>query len=290
MNDPDGGAGIIITGPGGRLGRALMAQAPGPVEGCGQPQLDLDDPATAVALVTRHRPSLVIHTAAMTAVDQAAREPDVAMRRNGDFVGALAAACRSGGAGLVLVSTNEVFDGERDDGRGYREDDPTGPRNPYGRSKLAGEVAARAVFEDSDGLWVVRTAWLFGPPGADFPEKIVAAADRLAPQALAVVSDEIGCPTYTLDLARAIYALVERTRGGTFHLVNAGQASRYEWARTVLDARRPGQGLRPITLAEYERHSDPPRWGVLDTSRAAKVGVTLRPWHEALAEYLAAGR
>lgn len=280
--------GIFISGDQGRLGRALRAAAPGPVAGWDMPALDLDDPATGAALVRERRPRLVIHTAAMTAVDQAAREPDVALRRNGQAVGAIARACRETGSGLLLVSTNEVFSGDRTDGRPYPEDDPTGPRNPYGASKLAGELAARAAFEGADGLWIARTAWLFGPPGGDFPEKIVSAADKVEGP-LPVVTDEIGCPTYTPDLARAIYQLVERTDGGVFHLVNAGSASRYEWAEAVLAIRRPGRELRPIGRAEFQRSSEPPPWGVLDTSRATAAGVELRPWRDALSEYLGAG-
>ncbi len=131
----------------------------------------------------------------------------------------------------------------------------------------------------------MRTAWLYGPPGNDFPDKITAAADRVDGP-LAVVADEVGSPTYALDLARAIHQLVARTSGGVFHLVNSGGASRYEWAKAVLEVRRPGRELRPIPLAEFERHSDPPPWGMLDTSRAAAAGVVMRAWQEALAEYL----
>jgi dTDP-4-dehydrorhamnose reductase len=279
-------AGIFISGDEGRLGQALSAAAPGPIDGWDRPDLDLDDPASGARLVRQRRPRLVIHTAAMTAVDQAAREPEVAMRRNGEAVGAIARACREIGAGLLLVSTNEVFDGRRTDGRPYREDEPTDPGNPYALSKLAGERAAIDAFAGADGLWITRTAWLFGPPGVDFPDKITAAADSVSGP-LPVVSDEIGCPTYTADLARAIYRLVERTDGGTYHLVNAGSASRYEWAEAVLRVRRPGRALKPIAMADFERASDPPRWGVLDTSKARAAGVVLRPWTEALAEYLA---
>ncbi len=278
--------GIFISGNQGRLGRALTAAAPGPIDGWDQPDLDLDDAATGAALVRDRRPTLVIHTAAMTAVDQAAREPEAALRRNGEAVGAIAAACRAVGAGLVLISTNEVFDGERTDGRAYLEDDRANPRNAYGRSKHAGELAALAAFGGADGLWIARTAWLFGPPGNDFPDKITAAADKVDGP-LSVVSDEIGCPTYTPDLARAVYELVARTNGGVFHLVNAGAASRFEWARAVLGIRRPGREIRSITLAEYERSSDPPPWGVLDTSKARAAGVEMRPWQNALVEYLA---
>jgi dTDP-4-dehydrorhamnose reductase len=142
----------VISGREGRLGRALMASAPRPVSGWDQPEIDLDDPAACAARVTREQPPVVIHTAAMTAVDQAAREPEVAFRRNGEAVGAMAHACRKIGAGFLLISTNEVFDGERDDGRGYTEDDATGPRNAYGRSKLAGEMAAREAYGDRPGL------------------------------------------------------------------------------------------------------------------------------------------
>ena len=278
--------GIWISGSQGRLGRALTAAAPGPIEGWDMPALDLDTPASGAALVHEHRPRLVIHTAAMTAVDQAAREPEVALRRNGEAVGAIAQACREVGAGLVLVSTNEVFSGSRADGPPYLEDDETGPRNSYGASKLAGEQAARAAFGGTAGLWIARTAWLYGPPGNDFPDKITAAADKVEGP-LGVVADEVGCPTYAPDLARALFDMVARTDGGTFHLVNEGAASRLEWARAVLDVRRPGRELRPIGLAEFERASAPPPYGVLDTSKARAAGIALRPWQDALTEYLA---
>jgi dTDP-4-dehydrorhamnose reductase len=207
------------------------------------------------------------------------------MRRNGEAVGALARACRVVGAGLLLVSTNEVFSGDRTDGRPYVEDDETGPRNPYGRSKHAGELAALEAFDGAGGLWIARTAWLYGPPGGDFPDKITAAADKVEGP-LPVVTDEVGCPTYTPDLARAIFELVERTDGGIYHLVNDGSASRYEWAAAVLAIRCPGRELRPIGMAEFQRSSEPPPWGVLDTSKAKAAGVELRPWQDALTEYL----
>lgn len=285
--DDGASGGTIITGSTGRLGRALMAAAPGAVLGWDRPLLDLDEPDCGAALVARDRPELVVHSAAMTAVDDAARDPDTAMRRNGRAVGSLAGALHQAGARLVLISTNEVFDGERDDARGYSEDDEPNPRNAYGRSKLAGEMAALEAYGGGDGLWIVRTAWLYGPPGNDFPDKITAAADRLEPEPLGVVQDEIGSPTYSIDLARAIYALVDRTDGGTFHLANAGVASRYDWAREVLAVRRPGRELRGMARADFVRPSDPPPWGVLDCTRAASNGVTLRSWQVALADYLA---
>ena len=206
-----------VTGAGGRLGRALMAalaDAPytglsGPI-GWTRPDYDLDDPSAAARLLERDRPEVVVHAAAWTDVDGCARDPDLARRRNGEATGELAAACAAAGVDLVAVSTNEVFDGSAIDGRGYRPDDPTGPRNAYGSSKLAGETAARAAYErvaGGPGLAIVRTAWLYGPPGNDFPSKIVAASDRVEAanlgEPLPVVADETGSPTYTIDLADA---------------------------------------------------------------------------------------
>jgi dTDP-4-dehydrorhamnose reductase len=283
---------VAVTGAGGRLGRALVAELATrgvPTIAWSRPDYDLDDPAAADRLVARDRPALVIHAAAWTDVDGCARQPELAERRNASAVGELAKACAESGVALVLISTNEVFDGQRTDGQGYLEDDSIAPANPYGTSKLAGEVAAREAFAASgSALWIVRTAWLYGPPGNDFPTKILAAADRLAPgDPLKVVSDEIGSPTYAPDLAAGIVDLVSATSGGTFHLAGADIASRYDFAAAVLELLGPGRALAPISRSEFIRASNPPAWAVLDCSSAAGFGVRLRPWQEALVEYLA---
>jgi dTDP-4-dehydrorhamnose reductase len=290
------GAPVAVSGAHGRLGRAILEMADarhgrsddfGSMVGWGRPELDLDEPASWARLLDRDRPGLVIHAAAMTDVDGCARQPELAVRRNGEATGALAEACRARGVALVVISTNEVFAGDRDDGHGYVETDEPAPGNAYGASKLAGEENARQAFGSWSGLWVVRTAWLYGPPGNDFPEKIVAAADRLpADEPLPVVSDEVGSPTFAGDVASGILALVTGTDGGRYHLVNAGMASRREWADRVLAVRRPGRLTRAISGAEFDRPSLPPRWGVLATTKAAGVGVELRPWQAALDDYL----
>jgi dTDP-4-dehydrorhamnose reductase len=239
-------------------------------------------------LFERDRPSLVVHAAAWTDVDGCAREPELAMRRNAHAVRVLAQACVAGQVRLVLVSTNEVFDGERTDGRGYLEDDRVGPRNPYGESKLAGEQAATEAFGGRAGLWIVRTAWLYGPPGADFPTKVVAASDRLeSGEALPMVADEIGSPTYTRDLAQGMLGIVAGApAGGLFHLVNGGAVSRLEVAQRVLARCRPERLLRPISRTEFVRASSAPPWAVLETARAARAGVAMRGWGDALDAYL----
>jgi dTDP-4-dehydrorhamnose reductase len=284
---------VVVTGAGGRLGSALVGllteRHPG-VVGWRRPEYDLDstDPAR---LLDRDRPSLVIHAAAWTDVDGCAREPELSMRRNAEAVGTLADACASRGVGLFLVSTNEVFDGTRDDGAGYAEVDTPRPGNAYGVSKLAGEEAARTAFAEAPRLWIARTAWLYGPPGSDFPAKIIAASDRLGDsEALPVVTDETGSPTFTHDLARAILDLVAASdSGGLFHLVNAGAATRFDWAEAVLQRCRPDRTLRPISSREFVRASVPPSWGVLDCTRATGYGVRLRDWRDALGDYLDSG-
>jgi len=253
-----------------------------------RPDYDLDTPDAAATLVARDRPTIVIHSAAWTDVDGCARDPDLAHRRNGAAAGELAAACARAGVGLLLVSTNEVFDGVRSDGAGYRETDPTAPPNPYGASKLVGEQLATAAYAAaSGGLWIIRTAWLYGPPGNDFPTKILAAADRLpADEPLKVVADEIGSPTYTPDLAHAIIELLGLTSGGVFHLAAGDTGSRFDFARAVIEGCRHGRSMVPISRNDFVRASNPPPWAVLDCSAAAALGVRLRPWRDALAEYL----
>jgi dTDP-4-dehydrorhamnose reductase len=287
---------VAVTGAGGRLGRALMAafaDAPftglaGPI-GWTRPDYDLDDPSAAPRLITRDRPEVVIHAAAWTDVDGCARDPELALRRNRDATGSLAVACAASGTDLVLISTNEVFDGRRTDGRGYRPDDPTDPPNAYGASKLAGELAARDAYAAGRGpvLAIVRTAWLYGPPGGDFPSKILVAAERAraAGESLRVVGDEYGSPTSVADLAEAVAELVGSGEvEGTRHFVNLGAVSRADWAREVLRLVARDVMIEEVPAATWVRASTPPAWAVLDPSPFPS-GERMRPWTEALADY-----
>jgi dTDP-4-dehydrorhamnose reductase len=215
------------------------------------------------------------------------------------------------GAGLVVISTNEVFDGSRTDGLPYSPTEPPNPANPYGASKLEGEAAARTAFlatgsdfssaalaeggtEQVPPLAIVRTAWLFGRPGIDFPQKILAAAERARDQhqSLALVSDEIGTPTYAPDLASAIVRLLGtaarpggRGFGGIHHVVNGGQASRAAWAREVLRLAGVEVATNDVPSTTWARPSTPPAWGVLQTTPLP--GGPLRDWREALSEHMA---
>jgi dTDP-4-dehydrorhamnose reductase len=288
---------IAVTGANGRLGRALVAALDdAPASGPGGPiawtrrEFDLDDPAAVGERLDEGRAEVVIPAAAGTDVDGAARDPELALRRNGSATGTLAAACAQRGIELVVVSTNEVFDGRRTDGLGYRPDDEPAPINPYGASKLAGEVAAQAAYRDHpERLSIVRTAWLYGPPGNDFPAKILAAGERarVAGTPLRVVGDEIGSPTFTHDLAAAIVELVtgDTPPSGTHHLVNAGRTSRAGWAREWLRLNRVEVEIEEVPASTWERPSTPPLWSVLEPTPLPS-GEPMRPWQEALADYL----
>ncbi len=310
---------VAITGAGGRLGSALAAalrEATFAEEILlwDVPEHDLDDPSSAERLVGRFRPDVVVHTAAWTNVDECARDPQLAMRRNGTAVGELAESCVRHGAGLITISTNEVFDGRRTEARPYTPEDLPNPANPYGAAKLGGELAARAAFGAATDafalaarrlpnrpagamppLAIVRTAWLFGPPGNDFPAKIVAAGKRARADhvPLKLVADEIGSPTYTLDLASAIVALLGEAAAsslaavaGIHHIVNTGRVSRAEWAREVLRLSGVEAETEDVPGTTWLRPSRPPMWGVLDPTPLPD-GALLRHWRGALAEYLA---
>ena len=288
---------VAVTGAGGRLGRALVtALADAPFTGLGGPiawtraDFDLDRRDAFVGLLQRDRPEAVIHSAAWTDVDGCARDPGLARTRNTDATGELARACAAAGMDLVVVSTNEVFDGRRTDGRGYRPADEPAPINPYGASKLEGERQAVAAWGRSAGgaLGIVRSAWLYGPPGNDFPAKILAAGDRAlsAGEPLRVVGDEYGTPTYAHDLAEAIVDLLgSGDVSGVHHFVNAGTASRAAWARELFRQSGVEVAIDEVPASTWPRASTPPAWGVLEPTALAS-GEPLRPWAEALADYV----
>ena len=292
---------VAVTGATGRLGRALvLALADAPFTGPAGPiawdrrSFDLDSPIGVGGLLERDRPEVVVHTAAWSDVDGCARDPELAMRRNGTATGVLAEACATRGIDLLAVSTNEVFDGRRTDSRGYAPEDEASPGNAYGASKLEGEHLATKAFANarSGTLGIVRTAWLFGAPGADFPSRILDAAERAAAagEPLRAVADEWGTPTYVHDLAEAIVDLLAAdAASGIHHVVNGLVASRADWARDVLARTGVAIDVVEVPATTWRRDSTPPRWAVL-AATPLPSGEPLRPWPDAMADYLPALR
>lgn len=271
---------VAITGAAGQLGRQLVqtfTEAGDDVLALTRPEFDITD-ASDLGRLTGWGPDVVVNSAAWTDVDGCARDPDRAMRINGEAAGAVARAAANAGALIVHVSTNEVFDGTLH--RPYTEEDEPNPINPYGASKLAGE---RAVAAMSPRHLIVRTAWLFGPDGTNFVTKILAASERAraAGEPLRVVDDEWGNPTWTPWLAGAVVDAVRQVESGrvavdALHLAGQPPVSRRGWAGELLRGR--DIAVLAITGAEFPRPSRVPQRALLDTSRAESLGISTPDW------------
>jgi dTDP-4-dehydrorhamnose reductase len=279
---------IIVTGAGGQLGQSLVRTLKAhEIVGRTRAELDVTSLGACIDALELHRPDAILHCAAMTDTIRCEQEPARAREINGIGTENVARACARVGGRLVVVSTNEVFDGAKTSP--YVEDDATRPMNAYAHSKLDGEALAAARHADT---LIVRASWLYGAGYVNFNEKVLAAANE--GRKLSFVNDEIATPTSTDDLAAGIGALLERDApAGVYHLSNEGEASRYEWALEVL--RLAGMGDREVaavTMTELRAngYAGPvkPPYSVLANTRAAALGVTLRPWREALAAYFAA--
>ena len=277
---------IVVTGANGQLGVELVrALAPqGEVVGTDIDDLDVREASCAERVATL-RPDWVVHAAAATDVDGCERDAEWAFAVNGEGTRRIAEGCRRANAGLVYVSTDYVFDGQKD--RPYLEADPPGPLNVYGRSKLAGEEATRALA----GRWtIVRTAWLYGVYGKNFVKTIL---DRArAGQPLRVVDDQVGSPTYAADLAEGIALLLAGGHTGVFHLTNSGACSWFAFAREIvrLAGFDPGT-VTPMTSADLNRPARRPRFAVLENNAWRTKGLApLRAWQDALASMLSALR
>lgn len=242
--------------------------------------LDITDMEGVSFLMSQFKPDLVIHCAALTNVDQCAQDPDLALRINAIGTQNIALACQKAGAAMCYLSTNEVFDGTGN--HSYMEYDPPHPANPYGYSKWVGE---QMVTEVLPRHFIVRTAWVFAHTGNNFVQKIAARAQSGEP--LSVVVDEIGSPTYAEDLTDALIALIQTRRYGTYHLVNEGSASRYEFARHILDCHGLDQvSIAPLLQKHFDRPSTPPPYSPLRNFTAAQLGIKLRPWREAVKAFV----
>jgi dTDP-4-dehydrorhamnose reductase len=225
---------------------------------------------------------VVIHCAAYTAVDRAENEPEAAHLLNVEGTRNVARACRERGALLVTFGTDYIFDGTSR--RPYREEDPGNPLSVYGKTKWAAEQALR---EDGGDHLLVRAQWLFGPAGGNFIRTILEKARR--GETLRVASDQVGCPTYSVDLAEAVRKLLDAGARGTVHFSSEGETSWYGLARHVLQ--RCGlstESLFPARTRELPYPAPRPAYGVLSKARySAVTGVSPRPWEDAVGEYLA---
>jgi dTDP-4-dehydrorhamnose reductase len=271
---------ILIIGSNGMLGRDLVTDWTGDeLTPATSRDADIRELGQVRDLAAREHPDWIILTAGYTDVDGSERDRDLAFAVNHDGTRNVSVVARELGAKLCYLSTDYVFDGVAN--RPYEPEDAVHPLNVYGASKAAGE---RAVQEEAGRWLIIRTSWLFGAARVSFPEKILQAADS-QPQ-LKVVADQIGSPTYTKDLARAIRELVLSDAQGILNITNSGTCSWFELARETL--RRAGRStlVSPITAAEAGRPARRPAYSVLSPKALASHGIALRSWQEALQAYL----
>ena len=255
------------------------------------PEFDVTDLPLVASVLRELRPEVIINCAGYTNVDGAEAEEALAMRVNGEGPGNLAHVAKQLGATLVHVSTDYVFDGAKT--APYLEDDPVASISAYGRTKLAGE---KAIADSGlERFYIVRTSWLYGPGGKNFVETILRLATER--EELRVVADQIGSPTYTADLAKAIFALLsargQRAPYGIYHFSNEGQTSWYEFARAIISlAQQQGmpvktQRVLPVRTDEYPLPAARPAYSVFskDKYRAA-TGALVPDWQSGLQRYL----
>ena len=269
---------VLVTGGGGQLAADLVAAWPdAEVLAPGRRELDVTDRPAVERLLQDAAPDLVLHAAAWTDVDGAEADPEGALAVNRDGTAHVAAAARAVGARLVAFSTDYVFDGE--DPAGYVESSRTGPRSSYGRSKLAGEEAARRAHPEA---YVVRTAWVFAPRGKNFVRTMLRLGGER--EVVTVVDDQRGCPTYTAHLAAATRTLLDACPPGTYHLAGGGSCSWYELASATMTAAGLRARVEPMSSADLDRPAPRPACSVLRTEHACTP--RLPDWRQGLADCL----
>lgn len=274
---------ILVTGITGQLGHDVMAElAARGHEAVGATRQDMpltDFPALRAHLM-RVRPDAVIHCAAYTAVDRAEEEKTACMIVNGGATREIAAACRALGAKLLYLSTDYVFPGTGDGF--YEPDDEKGPQNAYGLSKLAGE---EAIEELLTRYFIVRISWVFGVNGKNFVKTMLRLAETH--DALTVVDDQVGSPTYTRDLARLLVDMVESERYGVYHATNEGVCSWAEFAREIFRQAGKDTTVAPVPSSAYPTPAKRPKNSRLSKACLDAAGFChLPPWQDALARYL----
>lgn len=275
---------ILVIGASGQLGRALVAQFSGlhEVQAVDIEECPVEDRQQVMEVVRRSQAAVILNAAAYTDVDGCERDPDRAYQVNALGPRNLAIAAREGGCRLVHFSTDFVFSGRRH--VPYVEWDDPGPVNVYGQTKLLGE---RFVLGVSSNALICRVAWLLGEGNRNTFVGLMADLAKKKP-VLDVVRDQVGCPTYTVDVAKQVALLLEKEEEGVFHVVSRGGCSRYDLVRFVVDQVAPGEcEVRPVNSAMFPTPARRPEDTRLHCRMLDLLGVNIMPdWQEAVAQHL----
>lgn len=269
---------ILLTGASGQLGRQVLGRNSGhEIQPFSRADLDITNLIEVRAAIEAHKPDLVLNAAAFNDVDRAEAEPDPAFLGNAVGPRNLALAAAERGAAILHVSTDYVFDGEKR--TPYHEYDRPAPLSTYGRSKLAGEAAVRAL---NQRHYVVRTAWVYEAQGNNFPRTLYRLAQTQ--KEVKVVNDVKGSPTSASHLARSILTLVETGAFGTYHLAGAGEgASWFDLAIHFFKELGLSTAVVPVPASAFPRPAPRPRYSVLRTIQPPKI--VLPSWQDGVAEF-----
>lgn len=282
---------ILVVGSRGMLAQDLIPcieQRSFKVVGLDLPDIDITQCESVYSKINSIAPGLVINCAAYTAVDKAEVEPQIAFAINREGARNIAEACARHGIPLIHLSTDYVFDGRATEP--YREDAPVNPLSVYGQSKFEGEQVIRTHLGEH---LIIRTAWLYGVHGHNFVKTILRLSRER--EELRIVADQHGCPTWTVDLAKALVEIAtqvlkrrERMGWGTYHFCGGGQTTWWEFAQAIVDEGRRRETLRverviPIGTHEYPTPAERPVRSVLDCGKIEKdFGIASRPWRDSL--------
>jgi len=281
---------LLIIGAKGMLGRELVEVLQSSFQVNQYPDreiwawdlgdIDIQDESDTISKIENLRPEVVINVAAYTDVDGCETNKEKAFAINAEGMKHVALGAVKCGAKVVYLSTDYVFDGKKREP--YTENDPPNPLNVYGRSKLKGEQYLQEQVED---FLIVRTQWLFGRYGKNFVTSILQQAREK--RVLSIVNDQIGSPTYTADLAKAISILIQSNARGIFHVANSDLCSWYTFGHAIVKlSGLTGIKIIPISSKELNRPAIRPSYSVLSTQKFKReTGMSLRSWSEALKEY-----
>ena len=271
---------VLIFGASGLLGKALTREwTDDKVVGLASGNADIRDVQRVKQVVEELKPEWIVLTAAYTDVDGCEQNQELAFSVNRDGAVNVAQAARNGGARLLFLSSDYVFDGEKT--TPYEIGDARNPQSVYGRSKAEAELRLAELVPE---CCVVRTSWLFGVGGKCFPDAIIKlAATR---PAIDVVHDQRGCPTYTVDLARTIIQLCRKKAHGIVHVTNRGDCSWFEFAEQIVKAANLETQVLPISSLQLARPASRPPYSVLSPSSLQRLAIQMPSWQDALQRYL----
>lgn len=276
----------MVVGAKGMLGRDLMevlhSSIPGDeVVGWDIEEIDIQKEEDTVTKIEKLRPDIVIHIAAYTDVDGCELNKEKAFAVNAEGTRSVALAASKCHAKMVYLSTDYVFDGDKREP--YLENDSPHPLNVYGQSKLKGEQCVQALVKD---FLIIRTQWLYGLFGKNFVSSIIRQAREKS--TLSIVDDQTGSPTYTVDLAKAVSVLIQFGARGIFHVANSGLCTWCSFGQTILELSGVNRvKVIPISSMELGRPATRPFYSVLGCQKLKEeTGLTMRPWSEALKDYL----